>query len=40
MKQTTVDSSMKKPSTEALTMQINRALASFLLVLLNFYDKV
>ena len=35
MKQITVDSSMKKPSIEALTLQIGRAespLASFLLV--------
>ena len=41
MKQITVDSSMKKLSTEALTLQIGRAespLASFLLVL-SFYGE-
>ena len=41
MKQIAVDSSMKKLSTEALTLQIGRAdspLASFLLVL-NFYGE-
>ena len=39
MKQITVDSSMKKLSTEALTLQISRAespLASFLLVFNKF----